>query len=164
MKNDVNYSKMFDELEQLREENAALREQVEVLERVRKAAIVADDFVWGDIGGLYLDPKTTVPWVGQFHKVRDELREALAAAKPATQEGKEAEQSSTAWLIERSRTPVSWLGVPLGCHGRPTWGTANDALRFAREEDAQRCAIVLGLPPDSFRCTEHAWLDGAGGA
>ena len=66
----------------LRAESAALRERVVVLEKVREAAIVADDFVWGDAAGPYLDPKTTVSWVRQFHKVRDGLREAIAAAKP----------------------------------------------------------------------------------
>lgn len=87
----------------------------------------------------------------------DELEAALDHLKdgnPATKS-----KDERAWLIERVNAPTAWLGVPIGCHGKPTWTVANYAIRFARKEDADRCAIALGLKPDEFVVTEHVWCD-----
>ena len=66
-----------------------------------------------------------------------------------------------AWLIERRGSPHAWLGATVGCHGKPTWMTANYAFRFSRKEDAERVATALGLTPDAFVVTEHCWPEPA---
>lgn len=59
-------------------------------------------------------------------------------------------QDETAWLVERTDAPA-----PLYMSGRLTWSeSANDAVRFARREDAEAFAPVGA----AFRVCEHAWV------
>lgn len=77
-----------------------------------------------------------------------------------------------AWLIERPSTkggqPRWWRTL---VKGRPAtihvidatndneWTTdANEAVRFARKEDAETVIKALDLPPSLMRATEHVWM------
>lgn len=64
----------------------------------------------------------------------------------------------TAWLVERVSQPPAWIGCLSGCPGKLMWVTASNAIRLARAVDAERLALSIGLPPDSFQITEHAWI------
>jgi hypothetical protein len=66
----------------LLDELDATRARVEVLERVFESADAAERFVWGGESEPFLEGgKSTVLWVGEFHKRRDSLRAAINDAK-----------------------------------------------------------------------------------
>lgn len=91
------------------------------------------------------DPHGSKPWV--------RLGEILAEGDPT-----EA-PSGSAWLIEQvGRT--AWVGNPRGCHPRNgwVWTTAEQAIRFAREDDAYAAAFALKIEPSQFKVTEHLWM------
>jgi len=121
---------------------------------------------------------STAPWpsihdYGRWRRANDEARAALAAQPVA---GAVA-TDETGWLIEHSgeilpgaeqRAQVSWLRVQMkfNGYGAREFGfthDANEALRFARKEDAEAVlAMHLGAsPPDwyskPFSVTEHMW-------
>lgn len=83
---------MRSELESLRAENAALRERVAVLEAKppRKKPKAHAKLI--EVASRALPLMTCCPECGgcNLRRAQSELREALAAAKPAAQEGKEA--------------------------------------------------------------------------
>lgn len=88
---------------------------------------------------------------------RDALR-ILAGIEAAP--AADAAPSDAAWLIEQLGREA-WLGNPRGCHPRNgwVWTTAEQAIRFAREEDAYAAAFALKLEPRQFKVTEHLWMD-----
>ena len=55
----------------------------------------------------------------------------------------------TAWLVETGDPPTYWDGGEFVAD-------ASDALRFARQQDAER---VAGLLAAHCRAVEHMWLD-----
>lgn len=66
----------------------------------------------------------------------------------------------TAWLIEKEdpENPGSVTGACLGeCskNGNLTWTTPNQAIRYARKEDAEAGARCHGLK--QVIATEHSW-------
>jgi hypothetical protein len=62
------------------------------------------------------------------------------------------------WLIEtRSKPPMWWTGLP-DFESAKAWGTANQAIRFARKEDAENCAMRQGALTSDFEATSHEWV------
>lgn len=82
----------------------------------------------------------------------------LAGIEAATQPRTES-RGEAAWLIEQIGRPA-WVGNPRGCHPRSgwVWTTAEQAIRFAREEDAYAVAFALKIEPSQFKVTEHLWM------
>jgi hypothetical protein len=62
--------------------------------------------------------------------------------------------SETAWLIEADTPPVYWKGTVV------LTPNADEAIRFARREDAERTIKALLLPA-VFHAVEHSWMDRA---
>lgn len=86
-------------------------------------------------------------------------RALLAADKPVAQP---VEQES-AWLIEmpeaRWGTGYLWCGLPSDMH---EWGALDEAVRFSREEDAERIIAALERNAPRYRtfklqACEHMW-------
>ena len=87
------------------------------------------------------------------------VTEALAACQPPAAEPGADEREATAWLIERRSIGEHrmWWVADARCQ---QWGTANQAVRFSRKEDAER--IIHGLlaaDAEMLIATEHSWLD-----
>lgn len=148
--------RLSDEAERLRAEAEALRKAL--------SAIVDRDFTFFD--GCV--DRNTITY-GEIQQARAALAAQPVAGAVATDE--------TGWLIEHSgeilpgaeqRAQVSWLRVQMkfNGYGAREFGfthDANEALRFARKEDAEAVlAMHLGAsPPDwyskPFSVTEHMW-------
>lgn len=65
-------------------------------------------------------------------------------------------EPESAWVLERSDSPVSApiYYAPSGHHGEQWSGDNRAALRFAREIDASRLGMALGV---DVRVCEHQW-------
>jgi hypothetical protein len=71
---------------------------------------------------------------------------------------KARDRVETAWLIEtKSKPSLWWTGFP-DFGSSEAWGTANQAIRFARKEDAEQCAIRQGALTSDFVATSHEWI------
>ena len=71
-----------------------------------------------------------------------------------------AQPDEVAWLIElrRSSQPPMWWTGHVSC--APPWGTANQAVRFARKVDAEaviRAVLSAEIEKDCV-ATEHVWM------
>lgn len=62
--------------------------------------------------------------------------------------------TETGWVIEKASSP---MGLGVVC-GRLKWVTFDEAIRFARREDAEK---VMGLLDDKegAKAVEHGWAD-----
>jgi hypothetical protein len=68
------------------------------------------------------------------------------------------DRAEIAWLIEtKSKPSMWWTGFP-DFDSWEAWGTANQAIRFARKEDAEQCAIRQGALTSDFVATSHEWI------
>lgn len=70
--------------------------------------------------------------------------------------------NESAWLIEHVNR-LLWVSNPAPYHPRNRWcwGTASEAIRFCRQEDAYQTSLLLGLTPADCKITEHLWCDAA---
>ena len=80
----------------------------------------------------------------------------LAAFALAQMEGKEAAEANTAWLIEMRNyvhlVPAWWGGTRYGWRH-----DANEAVRFCRQEDAER--VIESMPwKHNAIATQHSWI------
>jgi hypothetical protein len=92
---------------------------------------------------------------------KSSVRASLQAALSPKGEAPEGWQRETGWLIERfahlqasSGRPCYWsLRLPTGDYEDP-----NQALRFARKEDAEAFILSEKFDPASYRATEHIFI------
>lgn len=77
------------------------------------------------------------------------------------------QHSEAAWLIEMKLghgTGNYWCGPDDFFKAMPTWGTVDNAIRFARKVDAEAIIKRLNTVPHirvEIIATEHMWLDSA---
>jgi len=64
----------------------------------------------------------------------------------------------TGWMIENKVTPPMWWNGLSKRKGKKAWTTDPlEGVRFARQEDAQVCAVSQGYKLSIVRVTEHGW-------